>query len=175
MTRQVMVYSHAMDTTNTRPIPDLLAERKVLAQRLAEINRKLEALDGELFARLETALTAFGMWSDMPRISEPAKVDQLLIPPLPRHVVHYSRTTAPPRQGEVGALIHDKVAELLHEHQRPLKTNEIYSFLLKKGVEIPGKDPRNNLSAHLSRSRSLVRFGNGWWFAEKKEPPEGGS
>ncbi len=167
--------------TNARSIPEMVAERKSLARQQSEINRKLEALDNELFSKLEAALDAFGVKAPValapPAIPLPTAPVTRVMPAMPAPLIlsNPSRAKASPRQGEIGLMIQMHTRAFLVEAGKPLATGEILDRLTARGVEIPGKDKRNNLSAHLSRSSSFARKGNGWWFAEKQEPPVGGS
>ena len=62
---------------------------------------------------------------------------------------------------------------VLREAGQPMKIRPIFEALKKKGVEIPGKIPMNNLSAHLSRSSEFkLRPGYRWWFAEEQKAPD---
>jgi hypothetical protein len=160
--------------TNNRSIPELVADRKALARQQSEINQMLEALDTELFSRLESALEAFGIKAP----SKPTPDSRQANLPMPGFPAPLPNRPAPslppmppkppsPRQGEIGYLIEQATLRLLMETGEPLKTSEIHERLTKKGIEIPGKDPRNNLSAHLSRNDAFIRKGDGWWFAEK--------
>jgi hypothetical protein len=173
-----------MDTHDNRSIPEMVAQRKTLARQQSEINQKLEALDNELFARLETALAAFGIQAPAaptslptpPRVPAPSAFS---FPPIPAPVVSpqpaQARQKATPKPGEVGYVIQENVAALLRREGVPMSTNDLFVRLDEAGVNIPGKDKKNNLSAHLSRSEAFRRAGKGWWFAEKQEPPVGGS
>lgn len=176
-----MAYARVMDTTQ-RPIPELVEERKALSAQLADINRKLEKLDAELFSRLETALNAFGMWG--PSVAIPAQATHRpMPPPLPsRPALTVSRpqlfsgpkpTPPRPRSKEIGATIQEGAARHIRKANRPLKTREILELLHEDGIAVPGRDPMNNLSAHLSRSDQFVNSRHGWHL--KQEPPEGGS
>lgn len=167
-----------MDTKNdNRSIPELVAERKALAHRQSEINRRLEELDSILFNKIETVVAAFGI-QPLSREATPnaQPVPPPLLPPIASNaMVTTARPKATPKAGEVGYVIQENVAALLREAGAPMSTNELFVRLDAAGVTIPGKDKKNNLSAHLSRSDAFERAGKGWWFAQKQEPPEGGS
>lgn len=166
-----------MDTN--RSIPELVAERKALARQQSEINQMLEALDTELFSRLEAALEAFGIktpgaaapnarQATLTLPAMPVPMPNRPIPPPPPLRPPWATLKPPsPRQGEIGYLIEQATLKLLMEAGRPLKTSEIHEKLTQRGIEIPGKDPRNNLSAHLSRNDAFIHQGDGWWIAEK--------
>lgn len=172
--------------TNDRSIPEMVAERKALARQQSEINQRLEVLDSQLFAKLEKALDAFGLKTPIraiPTTSQFSRSPSLQMPDLPLPTPRPPPPPPPaprkssPRQGEIGHMIQKHVTTYLKEAGKPLKTGKIFELLRNEGVDIPGKDPRNNLSAHLSRSIFFARKRTGWWFAEeeKEEPPVGGS
>lgn len=74
------------------------------------------------------------------------------------------------KHGEVGTILQDRVREVLSAIGRPLKTKDLFNVLAASGVQIPGKDPQNNLSAHLSRSAEFEIGPNGWWFRKENVP-----
>lgn len=57
----------------------------------------------------------------------------------------------------VGAVI-----EMLANRREPMRTAEIHTELVKRGLFVPGKNPINNLSAHLSNRDSFVSTPRGW-------------
>lgn len=155
-----------------RPIPALLAERKSLAEKLISITERLNELDSEIMAGFDAAReAAIGLFG----LSASAQET--------RHAVERTKfqPQMPPAdltgkdQGSIGEILQAHVVRLLQESGRPMKIKEIFLALQDRGVKIPGKDPQNNLSAHLSRSGSIARRSDGWWFAEKQTPPEGGA
>lgn len=170
--------------TTPRPISELVADRKRVALQVSDIHKKLEGLnsqleqlDAELFSRLETALSAFGGIGVLPALPKPAFIIPLpasqpqnggLQLPLPTKAInpYIVPPTAPVKHGEIGAIIHDRVREVLSEVKKPLKTRDLFNALIARGVHIPGKDPQNNLSAHLSRSIEFASGRDGWWFRE---------
>lgn len=86
--------------------------------------------------------------------------------------VKVNRSPAPPalpeRKGK-NAKIVAAVVDLLQEHGQPMKLSALLQSLRARGVEIPGKNPLNNLGAMLSYSQELVTTpGVGWWL---KPPP----
>jgi hypothetical protein len=171
-------------TTTPRPISDLVADRKRVALQVSDLHKKLEGLNGqlerldaELFSRLETALSAFGGIGVLPAPPNPAFVmpaptghPQNGSPPLPPQQKAINPYIVPPsapvKHGEIGTILYDHVRDILNEVKTPLKTRDLFNALTAKGVQIPGKDPQNNLSAHLSRSVQFVSGRDGWWFRE---------
>lgn len=161
--------------TSPRPIPEIVADRKRVALQVSELHKNLERLDAELFSALETIMSAFGGASVLQAPPQPASV----MPPLQPHangppplllsktvIPYVTPPIAPVKHGEIGAIIHDRVREVLSEVKKPLKTRDLFNALTAKGVQIPGKDPQNNLSAHLSRSTEFASGRDGWWFRE---------
>jgi hypothetical protein len=61
------------------------------------------------------------------------------------------------------------VIAALREVGRPMSRNDLFDHLVSKGVHIPGKDPKANLSAHLSYSDEITRDGEGRWVLRQKE------
>ncbi|KFN49257.1 hypothetical protein [Arenimonas composti] len=156
-----------MDNNDTRSIPDLIAERKALARQAAEINTKLEVIDRALFARLESALDAFGVRPQATLFPDPpppapiappwVKPANTLVPPPP--------APQAPKANEGTQIIMRGVREILASG-RPMKIREIYDALMARNIKIPGKVPMNNLSAHMSRSKEFALVsGNRWTLA----------
>jgi hypothetical protein len=57
----------------------------------------------------------------------------------------------------------DAVFEVLSMIGRPMKAGEIMRVLLKdRGIAVPGKQPINNLSAHLSNDERFLSTTDGW-------------
>jgi hypothetical protein len=54
----------------------------------------------------------------------------------------------------------------------PFRTGQLYAAVSNAGLNIPGKDPRNNLSAMLSNSNAFVSTPNGWVRAGSKLDPK---
>lgn len=68
----------------------------------------------------------------------------------------------------------EAVGKVLNEHGRPMSLADLHLKLSEVGVVIPGKDPRNNLSAKLYASdRFVTQRGVGWWFASQLSKNEG--
>jgi hypothetical protein len=156
-----------MTTPNPTPIAELVSRRESLARQVATLNTELEKIDRELFGRLQAALDAFGL-------TRPPIPSLPPLPPspptMPARVVDGVLTLTPSdqaprsRQGDVGGMIERHVEAELRKLGRPMKIREIFDSLNDAGIQIPGKVPMNNLSAHLSRSKKFVRQGEGWWF-----------
>ena len=60
-----------------------------------------------------------------------------------------------------------EIEQVLLEAGRPLRVVEIYDALVAKGVDAPGKDPRNNISAKLyyEKGTRFVSHGPAGWTA----------
>jgi hypothetical protein len=69
------------------------------------------------------------------------------------------------------------VQDILEESGTPMKTSEILHTLLERGIKVPGKDPRNNLSARLSYNKDKFesRGSEGWTVVRRRapDPPNG--
>jgi hypothetical protein len=154
-------------------ISELVAQRRTMARQVAELNRKLEQIDAELFSRLDKALEAFGVAAERS------------VNPFPRNagstslfesIEHAAKRPAKPGagRGQIGDLVVRSVSDVLRAAGKPMRLKDIYAELERRGVRIPGKNPMNNVSAHASRSGVFKATNEGWWFAEKQEPPEGG-
>lgn len=72
-------------------------------------------------------------------------------------------------EGESRARLMPHIIETLREAARPVTRNELFDMLVAKGIAVPGKDPRANLSAHLSYSDAIVRDTEGRWMLRQQE------
>lgn len=60
-----------------------------------------------------------------------------------------------------------EIVKVLRDAGTSLSRNEIYERLLANGVEVGGKDPKANLSAHLSYHPEVERDADGWKLKEE--------
>ena len=58
--------------------------------------------------------------------------------------------------------LRDAIHEILTE-ERPLHRRAIHDRLVERGVRIAGRDPVNNVGAHLSLDERFESFGDGRW------------
>ena len=64
------------------------------------------------------------------------------------------------------------IVAALKEAGRPMDRNELYDFLQSRAVPVPGKDPKANLSAHLSYMHNVQRTEDGLWTLKPEEVPQ---
>ena len=63
--------------------------------------------------------------------------------------------------------------DIIADNKRPMKLGAIYDAMTAKGIDVPGKEPRNNLGAKLSADRRLCRVPRrGWWFSSESIPAD---
>jgi hypothetical protein len=76
-------------------------------------------------------------------------------------------STAPPKRWSSAEIVHAAM-EVLAERKRPMKLAELFDAVVAKGVEIGGKNPRNNFGAMLSADKSRLTTGpDGWYFKDE--------
>lgn len=161
--------------------------RQVVAQlnQIEDMRRpvqsKLESLDEQLFDRFRKFAAVIEGETPKPvkvqsGLPWPAKAwptpDDGSMKPLASAAAHVLSDLPPPlspagKKTEPGVLVGEIIAAL-REIGRPATRNEIFAHLTGKGVTIPGKDPKANLSAHLSYSDEIVRVGTGWTLRQKE-------
>lgn len=65
--------------------------------------------------------------------------------------------------------------EFIEGRPEPTRMDDIYNYVVSKGVQIGGQDPKSNLSAMLSKTDGFIAHGRiGWTFqpeAKKNEAP----
>lgn len=92
--------------------------------------------------------------------SSPHRVEQLVAP---------VAATAP--QSSSTVVIVDAAMNALAKRGGPMKLVELHDAIVSQGVQIGGKNPKNNLGAKLSAEPRLVTHKElGWWFASDPVP-----
>lgn len=77
-----------------------------------------------------------------------------------------------PEKRWTAAAIVDAALDVLAHRGRPMKLGDLYQALVAQGVQIGGKNPRNNLGAMLSGDKIRLCTGpDGWWFKDEIQPP----
>jgi len=160
----------------------LLRQRSALAQQSAELAEKtaaisaqLERLDAELFARMKNLANAIEgdaadaalSATDVGRHDIDTPAMQAIASVFPGNYKLRFRRTRP-----VGLEPH--IVSALSAAGRPMTRNELYDLMVSRGVEVPGKDPRANLSAHLSYSPKVTRTEAGLWALAKTQEAHSG-
>jgi hypothetical protein len=167
-------------------LSDLLRQRSALAQQSAElaeragaVSSELERIDAELFARMKNLVTAIegddepsAETSPAPTQAAPPRVDVTS-----QAIANLFSTTyklrARRQRSQLGLEPH--IVSALGAAGRPLTRNELYDLMVSRGVDVPGKDPRANLSAHLSYSQKVTRTPEGLWaLAKAREVQQSG-
>ena len=68
----------------------------------------------------------------------------------------------------------EATASILRELGHPVKTAELLTKLVARGVEVGGQSPVATLSARLSRATSLINDrSKGWWFRNSTDGRSG--
>ena len=85
------------------------------------------------------------------------------------------RQVGPGRQEAITSVAMKDAAEsYLRGKTAPVQTKDLFEALESQGITVPGDNPQNNLSAHLSRDSRFVSMGrNGWVLASSLEPQIG--
>ena len=61
---------------------------------------------------------------------------------------------------------------ILQELGEPVSVSTLYDLLSQRGIQIPGTNPRNNLSARLSNAKDQFVSGpDGWSLRQETAPP----
>jgi len=134
-----------------------LERRKRLLQKIATFTTELSELDREIFPRIEALVSAIDGNASAVK-TQRAK----LMRTLKEKTVMEKILQSKPR------LLVYEVEKLLREANVPMKTVEIYNELMRRGVEVRGKVPQNNLAAHLSHhSKVFIRTPEGWLLKQR--------
>lgn len=73
-----------------------------------------------------------------------------------------SGETSTPSRDRTGISMRDAMAEILAE-ESPLGRRDIHDRLVKQGIRVGGRDPVNNVGAHLSIDPRFENVGRGLW------------
>ncbi len=169
-----------------RPLPQLLRERKEVAAQVQASLTRIQALDAEILARYEEVSGVLGL-------TQPDSVTIPVDSPVHTHHNQIFEGTVTSARGVQAAQAFDlppahrrvvlsfgsksskydkAVAEILAEAKMPLPTKIIYNRMLERGVQVDGKVPMNNLSAHLSHSDLFQRTDEGWALKQGELPTQ---
>lgn len=66
-----------------------------------------------------------------------------------------------PKQKTPNPLV-EAISRVLADADRPMSLKQIYDTLVVRNVVIPGKNPKNNVSAHLSTNKTFMKTSEGW-------------
>lgn len=131
----------------------LLKRRKEIAAQVSVLNKEAEDIDRILHDALNTFIQAYE------RVNPPTAVSV---------VFQTSTATATGVVFRRGNTLEAQIASVLEDADRPMRPQEIYEELVKRGVQVNGKKPANNVSAHLSNSDRFTKSGGGWVLREPK-------
>jgi hypothetical protein len=138
--------------------PMMVLEQELVAsqQRTAEIAADMEALK-----KLKEITAKYGLTivSGDPVKNSAAQppVAHLPIYKLPHHGSVYTRAKA---AGEA----------VIRAAGKPMQLSDVFDELVKHGIEIGGKTPKNTLSAYLGQNPNLVSTPRGWWLKATPVP-----
>lgn len=161
-------------------LASLLSRRRVVQRRMGELARELEAIDRALFPRIEAMVAAADGqnlaidWpseqeepKDLPGISDRLRqmrtrlADAEGLTANDRNVLRRAAAEIEERAPRSDAIV-TAVTKILTERREPMKTAELHRELTRRGFVVSGKNPINNLSAHLSNRDAFVSTANGW-------------
>jgi hypothetical protein len=160
-------------------LSELLSTRATLAQQLAElaqassaISTEIARIDNELFSRMQTLASAIEGDSAGGGAVEPPSVPasglSLRAHAMPRTMALFGHGFAM-KPARKASKLEPAIEAALREAGAPLSRNDLYALLMFKGVEVPGKDPKANLSAHLSNSDQFIRTSDGLWTLKEED------
>lgn len=140
---------------------ELAAQANALARQAADVSEKLKRVDADLFARMKSLVVAIE--GDDGQQEEPRTTPAIGKAP--------AGPEAPPKARRLSTF-GKAVKDALKTAGRPMDRNELFGYLVQLGVEIPGKDKKANLSAHLSYYPEFERDGDGKWVLKESAAAE---
>jgi len=87
------------------------------------------------------------------------KRDGLLV----AHAHSVARDVTDEKDSAPAKQLRNAMVDMLTTEGRPMHYIEIHDRLLERGFEIPGKDTKRNVNAHLSNDQRFVTSGTGKW------------
>lgn len=135
-----------------------------------------EDLVRELQSRLDQAI-AQKAWHlarahDAQKLAEGLRVviaSYTEMPPAPPIALHSSTQEHAPKASPIV----ERIERAVDSIGRPVHYRALLPILLEQGVEIPGKDPSNNVNAHMSRRKDLFEnVGKGLWALTRWTPEQ---
>lgn len=165
-------------------LPELIRRRRMLKERIVELTAELDALDRMIFPRMAKMAEA---WEGTAPASRPpperpngfratsapfyaaetgfqTKVaiaglggTSLSAVGLPSNLAYSAIVDAPAAKS-----VADAAYAVLEKAGGAVRTSILYRLLLESGIAVPGKQPINNLSAHLSNDARFVSTAQGW-------------
>jgi hypothetical protein len=134
----------------------LAAKSAELAAKASEVSAELERVDAELFSRMKSLVVAIEGGDSEDRSEEAQEPVALGAQTAPAPSV---KRILRRRSSGLGK----QIVAALRDVGRPMDRNELLTLLATRGVTVPGKDPKANLSAHLSYSSAVERTADGLW------------
>jgi len=148
---------------------------QALEQEIAELQAALAATpQGQKLARLVEVLNLYRGLANF-LSSTPASGAPFFEPgqPAPARMTLGSSKTGRGRSPERQAILDGAAAFLMEWGNTPQSTGAILRHLDSCGIQVPGKNPSNNLSAMLSNSPVFKSNGRAGWTVAENENPAG--
>jgi hypothetical protein len=149
-------------------LQQLIRRRRAIVAEIAKQNEQLALIDAELFARMERVAVAFEgedvdeepQTEGRSEVARPAQADGEVL----NFLTNGQRFSLQPKRTPK---LEPAIVEVLREAGGGLTRNEIFERLAAKGIVVRGKDPKANLSAHLSHSSLVTHDDEKKWMLKK--------
>lgn len=76
------------------------------------------------------------------------------------------------QEASTSVVMKDAAERFLSDQSNPVQTKEIWDALAAQGIHVPGDNPQNNLSAHMSRDPRFVSLGREGWVLAARVPSD---
>lgn len=76
------------------------------------------------------------------------------------------------QEASTSVVMKDAAEDFLSGQTGPVQTKEIWDALAAQGIHVPGDNPQNNLSAHMSRDPRFVSLGREGWVLAARVPSD---
>ncbi|HEF4732936.1 hypothetical protein KTE71_13310 [Burkholderia multivorans] len=174
-------------------IHELIAKRREVAAQIKALQAELERLDEAVYGMVENVTAMLGAtpstnarrisagtWtvsgetlSDRLRAAAQKQSELVKAAAAQKHSELMKAAAAAAAEADSDARtdrrkLWPSVMQLLASTDRPVKTRDLLDQLALLGVEVGGKNPANNLAAHLSSMSDVVSTPEGWVLSGRK-------
>ncbi|WP_155637027.1 hypothetical protein [Burkholderia multivorans] len=172
-------------------IHELIAKRREVAAQIKALQEELERLDEAVYGMVENVTAMLGAtpsnnarrisagtWavsgetlSDRLRAAAQKQSELVKAAAAQKHSELMKAAAAAEADSDARTdrrKLWPSVMQLLASTDRPVKTRDLLDQLALLGVEVGGKNPANNLAAHLSSMSDVVSTPEGWVLSGRK-------
>jgi len=142
-------------------VHELIARRRKVAAQIQTLQEELQRLDDAVYSAFENVAAMFAPPPESQRSAKLEPPPRMTPWEIVRGGIKGAMEEIESPSGERRKLM-PGVVHVLAGLQRPVKTRELLDHLTALGIEVGGKNPTNNLAAHLSSMDIVESTPEGW-------------